>query len=109
MGANYSNFDNKSLQQFITTEYEKQRHRSNKKNRDFLILSDVLLLSLDLPDDYRFNTAHMGTLFLMDTDKDGRFSLPDLLEFGRRAISLIKSDRFKQHELNQQLQAHCTL
>ena len=102
MGANFSNFDYKSLQLFIQTEYEKQRQRSNKK-REYLVLSDVLLLSFDLPDDYRFSTAHMGTLFLMDTDKDGRFSLQDVQEFGRKAIVLIKSGRFKQHELSQQL------
>jgi hypothetical protein len=51
-------------------------------------------LTSDLPDDYRFSTAHMGMLFLMDTDKDGRFSLQDIQEFGRKAIVLIKSGRF---------------
>ncbi len=51
----------------------------------------------------------MGLLFLMDVDKDGRFSLKDVQEFGAKAIDLIKSGRFKQHELSQQLQAHYTL
>ena len=53
MGANYSNFDSKSLTQFILVEFKKQLERTKKK-RDYLILSDVLLLSVDLPDDYRF-------------------------------------------------------
>ena len=46
-------------------------------------------------EEYLINFNHLGLLYCMDTDKDGRFSLPDLLEFGRRAIALIKSDRFK--------------
>ncbi len=89
-------------------EFKKQLERTKKK-REYLVLSDVLLLSVDLPDDYRFQTAHMGLLFLMDVDKDGRFSLKDIQEFGAKAIELIKSGRFKQHELSQQLQAHYTL
>ena len=59
----------------------------------------MLSLTSDLPDDYRFSTMHMGMLFAMDTDKDGRFSVADMQEFGRKAIVLIKSGRFKQHEL----------
>ena len=51
----------------------------------------------------------MGTLWMMDSNKDGRFSLQDLLEFGRFSNKLMKSDRFKQHELSQQLQAQFTL
>ena len=58
-------------------------------------MSDILALSADLPDDYRFSTAHMGMLFLIDNDKDGRFSASDMQEFGRKAIVLIKSERFK--------------
>ena len=35
-------------------------------------------MGLELPDDYRMHMAHLGFLFMMDWDKDGRFSLDDI-------------------------------
>ena len=69
-----------ALDAFITSEYEKARN----KKRDYLVLSE--LLSLNLPDDYIFNFAHLGSLFSMDHNKDGRFSLDDLLTFSGEAL-----------------------
>ena len=69
----------------MTQEYEK--HRGSKK-RDYLTLSDVL--SITLPDDYIFNFHHLGNLFCLDANKDGRFSLEDFLEFSAEAIKQIK-------------------
>lgn len=71
-----------------------------------MTLSDILMVSL--PDDYIFNFHHLGTLFCLDNNKDGRFSLEDLLAFSEEALSTIKKVS-KQHESNAQLQAHCTL
>ena len=69
MGANFSNFNEKSIQTFSMNEYEKQR---GTKKRDYLVLSDIL--SIQLLEDYPFNFFHLGTLFCMDWNKDGRFS-----------------------------------
>jgi hypothetical protein len=79
------------LTAFIGNEYEK--HKGNKK-RDYLVLSDILGISL--PEDYAFNFYHLGHLFCMDHNKDGRFSLEDLQAFGQMAIKQISN--YKQHK-----------
>lgn len=107
MGANYSHFDQKSLERFISEEFEKARLKSKNK-KDYLVLQDIVI-GLELPDDYRVHTAHLGLLFMMDWDKDGRFSLDDIQQFGAMAITLISEKGYKQHELSQQIQANCTL
>ena len=50
-------------------------------------------------DEYRFNMCHLGMLFMMDKDKDGRFTLDDLQQFGAMAINVISEKGFKTHEL----------
>eukprot|EP00347_Sterkiella_histriomuscorum_P012640 403367795 len=104
MGANFSNFNEQTLQRFITHEYEKVK--SNSKKRDYLILSDIIN-SVQLPEDYPFNFHHLGNLFMMDANKDGRFSHDDLMHFATVSIKEVK--KYKQHEINSQLQAFCTL
>ena len=51
------------------------------RKRDYLIFSDMLN-GLGLEDEYRFNMCHLGMLFMMDRNKDGRFTLDDLQAFG---------------------------
>lgn len=43
------------------------------------VLDDVL--KIKPPREYPLETAHLGTLFIMDKDKDGKFSLHDLIDF----------------------------
>ena len=74
MGGNFSNFDERLMVTFMTNEYEKYR---GSKKRDYLVLSDIL--SINLPEDYAFNFYHLGNLFCMDANKDGRFNLDDLV------------------------------
>ena len=85
MGANFSNFSEKNLTTFVQSEYEK--YKSSKK-RDYMVLSDVL--SINLPEEYPFNFFHLGNLFNMDQNKDGRFSLEDLLQFSQMALKQVK-------------------
>ena len=78
MGANYSNFNEKTLEAFIKEEYENQRQKQGQqRKKDFLVLSD-LVNGMSLPEDYRINLCHLGMLFMMDWNKDGRFSLDDM-------------------------------
>ena len=78
MGANYSNFNEKTLEAFIKEEYENQRQKQGQqRKKDFLVLSD-LVNGMSLPEDYRINMCHLGMLFMMDWNKDGRFSLDDM-------------------------------
>ena len=44
---------------------------------------------MGLDEEYRFNMCHLGMLFMMDQNKDGRFTLDDLQQFGRMALSAI--------------------
>ena len=55
------------------------------------------------------NMCHLGMLFMMDWNKDGRFTIDDMQQFGKMSIKTIEEKQFKQHELGHQLQAHCTL
>jgi len=77
MGVTISNFDEKSLLEFVSKEYEKRASLNKKK--DYLVLNDIL--SVELPDGYQFNLYHLGNLFCMDWNKDGRFTLDDLKSF----------------------------
>jgi len=38
-------------------------------------------LKIKPPREYPLETTHLGTLFIMDKDKDGKFSLHDLVDF----------------------------
>lgn len=77
MGGNFSNLTTqKAFNTFIKEEYEKIKVT---KKREYLVLSDVL--SINLPDDYIFNFHHLGNLFCMDANKDGRFSVEDIISF----------------------------
>ena len=85
MGANFSNFNEKLIKTFAMNEFEKSK---GSKKRDYLVLSDIL--SVQLPEDYQFNFHHLGTLYCMDWNKDGRFSKEDILNFSSLAIGQIK-------------------
>ena len=81
MGGNFSNLNSKAaLGAFIGQEFEKARN----KKREYLVLSDIL--AINLPEDYIFNFCHIGSLFCMDANKDGRFSIEDLQSFSESAI-----------------------
>ena len=54
---------------------------------------------------------HIGLLYCMDHDKDGRFYLEDLQAFGQEVVEQIKklqTDK-QDHELEQQIRSFCTL
>ena len=83
MGGNFSYLDTTaSLLSFMTQEYDKAR--GGKQKREYLVLTDILNISL--PQDYTFNFCHIGTLFCMDANKDGRFSMEDLGIFAELAL-----------------------
>ena len=42
-----------------------------------MVLSDIL--NIEMPDDYKMNFYHLGMLYCMDVDRDGRFYLEDLV------------------------------
>ena len=52
------------------------------------------IISEDMGEDYKFNMCHLGTIFMMDWDKDGRISLEDLLEYATMVVQTIKIKDF---------------
>ena len=73
--------------------------------RDYLVLSEVL--TLEPPEDYKIRMSHIGNLFVMDSDRNGRFHYWELEEFAKYCRDESKS--FKGYEFNFQLQAQSTL
>ena len=64
-----------------------------------MVVSD--LLNVELPDDYKMNFMHLGILYQMDADKDGRFYLQDFKTFGADVMGLVKDLKNKKliHEI----------
>ena len=69
-----------------------------------MTLHDVLYAKHD---ELEIDFYHLGNLYCLDHDKDGRFSEEDVIQFARHCIDKVK--RFKPHEIKAQLQANCTL
>ncbi len=104
MGQSTSSISREKLEELVKREYEAalQQHA---KDRDYLVLHD--LFKINLPEDVQLNFSHIGNLFNIDHDRDGRFSLADFTQFSLMAAEKIK--KYKPHEIQSQLQAHCTL
>ena len=75
MGVTISNFDERSLLDFVTKEFDK-RLGQKKLQKDYLVLSDIL--SMTLPEGYQFNLFHLGNLYCMDCS---------LFEIGTRTVA----------------------
>lgn len=101
MGNTESGLD-KGIQQYIVGEYERVR---KDNTRDYLILSEVL--QLQSQEDYPFTYAHIGNLFVLDQDKDGRVTLDEIYNFCFFIIKHLKN--IKTYEFQSQLQAYTTL
>mmetsp|Transcript_32762 Transcript_32762/g.103658 ORF Transcript_32762/g.103658 Transcript_32762/m.103658 type:complete len:179 (+) Transcript_32762:122-658(+) len=50
---------------------------------------------------------HIGTVFVLDSDRNGRVTLSELYEFA--ALCSRKREEFRQHDYPMQLQGFCTL
>lgn len=99
MGANFSLDYIKPL---ISSEFFRVK---TEASRDYLKLSEVL--KIRAPEDISINFYHISTLFKLDGDKDGRFTLVDLEEYASFCDS--KQKEYKAHELQAMLQGACTL
>ena len=73
--------------------------------REHLVLSEVVKITP--PDDYNVKIGHIGNLFVLDRQKDGRFTIEDLFKFGEYCRD--ESSKFKGYEFTFQLQAQSTL
>ena len=78
MGQSFSNFDEKSIKKFIENVF-KEEQKSRLKRRDFMVVGDII--NLELNDEHPVNFLHLGLLYCLDVDKDGRFCIDDMQTF----------------------------
>lgn len=101
MGSSESTLD-KGILQCVLSEFAKAL---KSKTRDYLILSEVLTLSH--PEDFPFTFAHIGNLFVLDSDLDGRVKLSELEDFAMFCNKNLRN--YKTYEFQSHLQAASTL
>lgn len=101
MGSSESTLD-KGIIQCVHTEFARTL---KSKTRDYLILSEVLTLTH--PEDFPFTFAHIGNLFVLDSDLDGRVKLSELEEFAMFCNKNLRN--YKTYEFQSHLQAASTL
>lgn len=90
------------LLQLTRSEFERVL---GNKQRDYLKISEIL--QLKLPEEISLSFYHIGTLFVIDENKDGRFYLKELENHA--AFCHNKQKNYKAHEITCMLQAACTL
>jgi len=101
MGNSESGID-KGLEMHIQSEFERVR---KDKTRDYLIIGEVL--QLQSQEEYPFTFSHLGILFVLDDDKDGRVTIEELTHFAMFCSKHMKN--YKTYEFQSQLQAFTTL
>lgn len=101
MGSNESTLE-KGIHQCVLSEFDRVK---KEKSRDHLILKEVLELSH--PDDFPFTFSHVGNLFVLDSNKDGRITIQELIDFAIFCNKNLKN--YKTYEFQSQLQAATTL
>lgn len=57
--------------------------------------------------DFKINLCHIPTLYFLDSNKDGLFSMKDFINLSK--IAEEKEKKYKRYEFTSQLQAHFTL
>ena len=61
--------------QTIKDEYERVRQLNKEEDRDYLVLDQILNIQLPQSETHPVDFTHVGTLFVLDKEKDGRFTL----------------------------------
>jgi len=64
-------------------------------------------MKLEPPEKYPVNFTHIGNLFVLDEDRDGRVTLEKLENYAHMCLQ--HSNSFKDYEFQYQIQAQCTL
>ena len=64
------------IAEFLKTEFSEKKEAND---RDYLTLAEVL--TLQPPEEYPFDLLHIGLVFVLDSDLDGRVSYPELEKF----------------------------
>lgn len=73
--------------------------------RDYLVLSEVQ--AIVPPEDFNIKLSHVGNLYVLDEDKDGRFTCKELVHFATYCLKNVPN--FKAYEFHFQIQAQSTI
>jgi hypothetical protein len=52
-----------------------------------MVIGDIF--NIEMPDDLQINFMHLGLVYCLDTDKDGRFYIEDLYKFSEEIMQKI--------------------
>src|SRR3989338_4594246 len=73
------------IQQHIREEFERLfKQAKAQPNRDWIVIDQLLQFNMERPEQLRLHKVdftHIGTLFVLDTDRRGQFRLERILEF----------------------------
>merc|ERR1712100_982392 len=106
MGGGISQAEATPLQSYIQEEYNRVRDESDDAaDRDHLVLDEVLMLKP--PKDIPIDFSHLGTLFVLDDNLDGRVTMKEVYRFAELWAN--QQRFFRPHEYRAQMQAYCTM
>jgi hypothetical protein len=81
--------------------------RLSKNKSETLVLEDLLQIRTR-PEDLPLDLRHLGSLYILDDNKDGRFGEAELIAFADRYATM--SEALAQNtEARSHFQAYCTL
>lgn len=100
------NIESESIEHGIMVHLKEEYYRVRKdKTREYLVVSEVLAMK---PSElYKINLNHFGTLWVLDSDHDGRFTFEQIVDFATFYKKNSKS--FSPHELCHHIHAMTTL
>lgn len=99
------------IRQHIADEFARLS-KISKAQRDYLVIDQLLEFDMSRPEQLRLHTVHFGhvaTLFVLDTEKQGKITLPMLLQFAETCCDLEKNHFSDEKQFETQFKAYCTL
>eukprot|EP00727_Mastigamoeba_balamuthi_P002527 m51a1_g12271 hypothetical protein (200) ;mRNA; f:215703-216436 len=84
---------------------EKYPSSKGAVHRSHLVLDE--LLAVQPPREHPIDLAHLGTLYAVDTDKNGRFEEPEMVEFVKFYVTFRSNER--SVDVDAKFQGYCTL
>lgn len=99
------------IQQHITDEFVRLS-KNFKGNRDYIVIDQLLEFNMAGPEQMRVHPVqftHLATLYVLDTEKEGKFTLPMLLQFAELCRDLEKDHFHDEKVFEAEFKAYCSL
>ncbi|KAL9647385.1 hypothetical protein ABK040_011749 [Willaertia magna] len=96
-----------NINETIRGHVQRQFNLVKKSKKDYLVIDEAKkLTSLD---EYPIDFKKLAVLFMLDVDKNGKFSSEDLMKFAEWCGSVTGHIKADQQSFKSELQAQCTL